>query len=151
VAVLNEAAQAFVLNAAGFCLRALGRLQEAAEPIHAALQAGISQEDWNNAARYAGNLSELYLTIGDLSLALEFAQQGVALADRSSDEFQRMSKRARLADGLHQAGQVEEAKAAFRQAEEIEKQQYPEYPILSSSPGFCYCDLLLGQGKHQEV
>jgi len=48
-------------------------------------------------------------------------------------------------------GQAEEAEAAFRQAEEMQKQRQPEYPILYSLQGFRYCDLLLGQGKHQEV
>jgi len=90
---LTEAYQALVLAIAGFDLRALGRLQEAAEPMQAALRAAISQEDWNNAARYAGNLSELYLTIGDPPQALRFARQSVELADRSGDEFQRMVNR----------------------------------------------------------
>jgi tetratricopeptide (TPR) repeat protein len=33
----------------------------------------------------------------------------------------------------------------------MQKESQPEYPILSSLPGYCYCDLLLGQGKYQEV
>ncbi len=151
VAGLPAAYQAFVLNAAGFHLRALGRLQEAAEPMQAALQAEISLEDWKEAAVVAGNLSELYLMLGDLPQALELARQSVALADRSGDEFERMSDMTTLADALHQAGQAEEAAAAFRQAEEMQKQRQPEYPLLNSLRGFRYCELLLGQGQHQEV
>lgn len=90
VAGLTEADQAFVLNVAGFCLRAVGRLQEAAEPLQAGLQAHISQEDWKNAAYVAGNLSELYLTIGDPPQALRVARQSVALADHSGDESWQM-------------------------------------------------------------
>jgi tetratricopeptide (TPR) repeat protein len=151
VAGLPEVYQAFFLNEAGFCLRALGRLQEAAEALQASLEICISLEDWREAAVRAGNLSELYLTIGDPSQALEFARQSVELADRSGDEFQRMNKRTTLADALHQAGQAEEAEAAFRQAEDMQKQGQPEYPLLYSLAGFRYCDLLMGQGKHQEV
>jgi tetratricopeptide (TPR) repeat protein len=151
VAGLTEADQAFVLNAAGFRLRAQGRLQEATEPMQAALQTCISQEDWRNAAIDASNLSELYLTIGDSAQALKFARQSVELADRSADEFWRMVGRTKLANALHQAGQAETAAAAFRQAEEMQKQQQPEYPILYSLRGFLYCDLMLGQGKPQEV
>lgn len=151
VAGLTETDQAFVLNQAGLYLRALGRLREAAEPMQAGLQAYISQENWGYTAAAAGNLSELYLTIGDPPQALGFARQSVALADRSGDEFQRMSKRTTLADALHQAGQAEAAEAAFRQAEEMQKQRQPKYPILYSLWGFRYCDLLLGQEKHQEV
>ena len=47
-------------------LRALGRLAEAAQPMQAALDTTITLQDWNNAARYAGNLSELLLTLGDV-------------------------------------------------------------------------------------
>jgi hypothetical protein len=49
VAGLTEAAKAYVLNEAGFDLRALGRLKEAAQPMQAALEATIVLKDWNNA------------------------------------------------------------------------------------------------------
>jgi tetratricopeptide (TPR) repeat protein len=75
----------------------------------------------------------------------------VDLADRSGDAFQRMSKRATLADALHQAGRLAEAEAAFRGAEEMQKEDQPEYPFLYSFRGFQYCDLLLSQGKYGEV
>jgi tetratricopeptide (TPR) repeat protein len=151
VAGLAEAAQAFVLNAAGFCLRALGRLQDAAGPMQVALKAYISQEDWKSAARVANNLSEINLTIGDPLQALEFARRSVAMADRSGDKFWQIVPRTVLADALHQAGQAEEAKAAFRQAEEMQIKWEPKKPILHSVRGFRYCDLLLDQGKHKEV
>jgi tetratricopeptide (TPR) repeat protein len=151
VAGLTADAQAFVLNAAGFCLRALGRMQEAVEPMQAGLQAYISLEEWECAARVAGNLSELYLTLGDLPQALEFGRQSVELADRSGDEFMRMASRANhVADVLHQEGQAEEAAAAFREAEALHKEQF-DCPFLNSVQGFRYCDLLLELGEVQEV
>ena len=48
---LTEADKGFVLNEAGFDLRALGRLAEAVEPMRAGLEADIAQKDWDNAAR----------------------------------------------------------------------------------------------------
>lgn len=151
VAGLTESNQAFVLNQAGTDMRAMGRLQEAVEPMQAGLQALISQQDWKSAGASAGNLSELYLTIGDILQALEFARQGVELADISSDEFQWIIERAKLADALYQAGKPKEAEVTFQQAEEMQKQRQPQYPLLFSVRGFKYCDLLLGQGKHVEV
>ena len=38
------------LNTAGYCLRALGRLTEAVQPMQAALERDIALEDWDNAA-----------------------------------------------------------------------------------------------------
>jgi len=111
----------------------------------------IASEGWENAGKVASNLSELYLTLGDLQQALKLAQQGVELADRSDNEFQGIVCLTKLADALHQAGRTEEAAAAFREAEEMQKQRQPEYPVLYSLLGFQYCDLLLNQGQVEKV
>jgi tetratricopeptide (TPR) repeat protein len=151
VAGLKKEWKGLVLEIAGFALRALGRLQEATQPMKAGLEARISKKDWTAAAIPASNLSNLYLIIGDLPLSLKLAQQGVELADRSEDGFQRFARRAFLADALHQAGRVEEAAAAFHEAEEMQKQWQPVAQFLFSLPGFQYCELLLDQERVREV
>jgi len=148
---LSEADKGLILSDAGFDLSALGRLAEAAQPMKVSLDGAISQENWKNAAISASNLSELSLTTGNLARALEYAEQSVDLADRSSDAFQRMARRTNLADALHQAGPLSEAEAAFQEAEEMQKERQPRYPLMYSLPGFRYCDLLLGQGKYLDV
>jgi len=114
VAELTEADKAYVLNQAGFDLRALGRLKKAAQPMKSGLKARIAQENWKNAAIAANNLSELYLTIGDIAQAREYANQSVDLADKSGDASLRMGMRTTLADALHQAGTQSEAESLFR-------------------------------------
>ena len=52
---LTQADHAWLLNEAAFSLRALGRLTEGLEPMRAALEMGIKQEDWINAAINASN------------------------------------------------------------------------------------------------
>ncbi|HKP86004.1 MAG TPA: restriction endonuclease [Blastocatellia bacterium] len=151
VAGLRDNEKSVILNNVGFDLRALGRLHEAVQPSQAGLKMDITREDWKNAARAASNLSELYLIIGDWPQALKLAQQGVEFADRSDYEFYRMGMRTTLADVLHQAGCMDQAAAVFRIAEEMQQQRQPELPFLYSLWGFRYCDLLLGQGKAQEV
>lgn len=93
----------------------------------------------------------LYLTIGNLAQALGYAQQGVDFADRSDDAFQKMGKRANYANALHQAGRTAEAEALFNEAEAMQKERQPSYPILYSMQGIWYCDLLLDQGRRREV
>jgi tetratricopeptide (TPR) repeat protein len=141
----------WLLNEAGFDLGALGRLQEAAQPMGAALLNQLASEEWRNAAAVASNLSVLYLTIGDLSHALTLATQSIDLADRSGDDSQRTTKRTTLADAFHQAGHAEEARDVFNEAEAIQREWQPEYPFLYSLWGFRYCDLLLTQRHIQEV
>ncbi len=151
VVVLSDRDKGFVLNQAGHGLRALGRVAEAAGPMQASLEAALAEKGGINAAIAASNLYQVHLTLGDLKQASAFAQQGVELADRSDDVFWRMGTRTDLADALHQAGRRPEAEALFREAEELQKQRQPKYPLLYSLQGFRYCDLLLDQGKYREV
>ena len=150
VDILKKEWKGPILGMVGYDLRALGRLQETTEPMQAALDLVIIQEDWTNAARQASNLSQVYLTIGDVTKALAYAGQSVELADRSSDVFQKMTKRVQLADTLHQAGRLAESEAAFREAEQLQEKNQSG-SLLYSFQGFLYCDLLLSQGKYAEV
>ncbi|MEA2240059.1 MAG: hypothetical protein QOC81_4783 [Thermoanaerobaculia bacterium] len=140
---VTEVFEAWLLNEAAFTLRALGRLTEALEPMRTGLEMRIKQANWKNAAIGHGNLSELKLTLGDVVGAVGDAERSVTYADRSGDAFQRMSKRTTHADALHQAGRREEAKARFREAEQMQAEFQPAYPLLYSVEGFQYCDLLL--------
>ncbi len=142
---------AWILTAAGFYLRALGRLAEATEPINAGQENNIARQDWENAARQASNLSELYLTIGDVKQALAYAEQSVELADKSGDGFMQEVTGSKLADALHQAGNFINSRDAFHETEELHKKRQPDFSFLYSLRGFQYCDLLFSQGKYAEV
>jgi tetratricopeptide (TPR) repeat protein len=148
---LTDSWKAGVLSWAAFRLRALGRLTEAAEPMQAGLEMRMQQKDWLQAATAVSNLSQLYLTSGDLAQAVAAGRQSVELADKSGDAFQRMDKRTTLADALHQAGELAEAQALFAEAEKMQQEWRPDYDRLYSLRGFKYCDLLLAGGAWQEV
>lgn len=109
------------------------------------------QNDWEFAARIASNLSRLTLTGGNLAQALAYARQSVELAERSGDGFMQEVSRTKLADALHQAGAFGEAEVAFREAEAMQKERQPQFPLLYALQGFRYCDLLLSQGRYREV
>ena len=154
---LKQANQAVLLNSAAAWLRALGRLTEALEPMRAALEMGVKQENWKSAAARASNLSELELTLGEVAGAVGDAEQSVTYADRSGDAFERQSDRGTHADALHQAGvsfsngvkedRRAEAEARFREAEQMQAKRQPDYPLLYSLSGFQYCDLLLAEAE----
>ncbi|HRJ53985.1 MAG TPA: toll/interleukin-1 receptor domain-containing protein [Candidatus Thiothrix moscowensis] len=148
---LTEADKAWLLNQAGFCLRALGRLREALEPMQASLDMLAKQGDWKQAAAQVSNLSELQLTLGEVAQAQASSQRSVGYADQAGDMFERMSDRTAHADALHQAGATAAALALFREAEQLQQEDQPEYPRLYSLRGFRYCDLLLTQGSTAEV
>ena len=148
---LSAPDQAFVLNAAGFALRALGRLPQAAPLMRLSLEQCIAQEDWKQASIRASNLSELLQLLGELSEALAQARRSVELADTSGGINERLSNRSTMAAALHAMGLREEAAARFEEVERMQKERLPAYPLLYSLPGFWYCDLLLDQRRADEV
>ena len=135
--------KALLLDETGYALKALGRLTDALEPFRSALALCIKQEHWVRAANSANNLSELELSRGKVAGAVEYAAQSVTYADSSGDAFQRLARRATHAYALHQAGRHAEAEARFREAEQMQGESEPDFPLLYSLRGFQYCDLLL--------
>jgi len=63
----------------------------------------------------------------------------------SEEEFVRISslRSPTLADAWHQAGNRAAALELFREAEQLQADLQPAYPLLYSLQGFQYCDLLL--------
>ncbi len=144
---LSAAYRAWVLSEAAFCLRGVGRLSESLEPTRAGLEMLGELEDWTNAARVAGNLSELELTLGLVCAAVDDATLAVAHADRSEDAFQRMVRRTTLADARLAAGEWAQARALFEQTEAMQAHHQPNEPQLYSVRGHQYCELLLGEAE----
>jgi hypothetical protein len=140
---LTEADQGWLLGQAAFNLRALGRLTEALQPMRAGLDIGVRRKDWKNAAIGAGNLSELEVTLGRLPEAVTDARQAIIHADQSDDMFQQFSKRSTTADVLHQSGLRAEAGTFFDEAEQMQWDDQPQFDLLYSIHGFCFCDWLL--------
>ena len=147
VSALSEAARAWLLNEAATRLRALGRLREALEPMRVSGEMSVERKEWESAAASYGNLSELEGTLGRVEAAVDDAGRAVDYADRSGDAFQRMSMRTSLADALHQAGRRDEALERFREAEALQAERQPGYPLLYSLQGFRYCDALLAEAE----
>lgn len=144
---LSDTNQAWLLNQAAFRLRALGRFAEAVEPMRAGFDAALTQKNWKSAATYAVNLSELRLTRGEVALALQAAEQSVAIADQSEDAYLRMLARTAHADALHHSGRFEGAQQRFEEAEAMQAEQQPPFPRLYSLGGYQYCELLLSEAE----
>jgi TIR domain/AAA ATPase domain len=157
VATLTTASQSFVLNEAAFILGAQGRLRESLPTMRAALRKNMEAKnmeaknmeanDWMNAALRASNLSQTELLIGEAAAAVATAEQSIAYASQSGDEFVVMAARVSHADALHAAGRREQAEHLFADAEERQKKMQPAYPMLYSLQGYQYCDLLLAKGE----
>lgn len=142
--------QAFLLNAVGHCLRTVGRLRESIEPLLTALEMDTHQSMWKSASQVATNIAELYITIGDLLQAKEFAQQSIEFADQSDDRFMQAYNRTTLGEVFYLSGQPTKSDEVFLQAEAIQKEDR-EHPLLYSLPGFRLDQLWLSAGETQRV
>ena len=150
-AALEESFASFILNAAGFRLRALGRLSEALESMFAVDSFCAKHDDKEDSATIATNLSELQLILGDVEGALANAYRGMDYADQSGKWHRRRSERVVFANVLHQAGRIEQALGVFQQAERLQKVNESAFPYLYSLECVNYCDLLLTYGKTTEA
>lgn len=148
---LKDSDKAKILGWVGFRLRALGHLYEAIQPIEKSLDLFTQLEDYENASTSAAQLCELFLTTGDLRLAVDYGDKGVELAELSKNEHRIMNEQTTVADALHKAGHYQKANSFFQKAEELQASMQPDRPILYSYWGFRYCDFLLSMGKHNEV
>jgi tetratricopeptide (TPR) repeat protein len=148
---LSPTDQSWVIGRAGHILRAIGRLADAVEPLRSVAEALAKSEIWQDAASCYGNLSQVHRTLGNVLEAVAAARQAVGCADQSGDSWQKVGKRATLADALCQSHHVTEAVSLFEEAERLLVDQYPTRPLLHGLWGHGYCDLLLSQGQTTEV
>ena len=139
------------MNAAGFELLAVGRGIDAIEPMRAGAEGYVNLQSWVRAPNCFMNLSDLHCTLGNVAEAVEAARLAVDCADRGGEWSMRMASRATLAGALHQSGDFADAMRLFAEAERIQTEHQPEYPVLYSFSGYRYCDMLLDQGKRAEV
>lgn len=144
---LSKSQQAWLLNAASFRLRALGRLSEAMAPMKKSLKTLVKWTNWKQAAGILSDLSHLELTLGKLGAAVRDAKQSVSYAFRGGDQAEIRDEKASHARALHQAGQLAKALSLFEEAEAIQADLHPQYPQLDSVEGFHYWDLLLSDAE----
>lgn len=142
---LSEDLQGWLLAQAGLYLRGLGQLTEAVAPMRAATEAAVLLKQFDHAAASASNLSELYLTLGEVARAVAEAEQSMEFAGPSgtSDSRSHIVSRTTLADALHQSGERPKARGLFREAEAMQAEREPQHPLLYSLRGSQYCELLL--------
>jgi hypothetical protein len=140
---LNEVWRAWMLSEAAYRLRALGRLTEALEPMRTDVEICVTQRNWLEASKSVSNLSELELTLGEVVVAVGDAEQSVTYADGSGDAHIQIVVRATHGNALHKAGRRADAETRFSEAEQMQREDQPDYPLLYSVRGFHYCALLL--------
>src|SRR5205814_76711 len=101
---LSDIVKMSLIGDAGECLRALGRLREATQPMETSLNGMVALEQWQHAVSAANALSRLFQVIGDLQKSTRLAEQAMKLAEHSKKQFEIKFARISLARAYHQEG-----------------------------------------------
>lgn len=143
---LHHDEKAWLLAIAAYHLRAMGRLNEAREPMYTAIEM-FSTEEVSDSLKHISsienNLSELELALGDLSASIENSNRSVAHADEYGEWSARMIHRTTYAHALSQVGNHSIARDLFAKAEALQQENRPQNTLLYAIQGFRYCEFLL--------
>ncbi|HEX3683024.1 MAG TPA: toll/interleukin-1 receptor domain-containing protein [Bryobacteraceae bacterium] len=151
VSNLSRVDQLWLINQAGFSLKAVGRLREALTPIRMAAERYTEEQVWLEASLNYRNLADLNLALGNLSEAAAAGYQAVELAERSGDPSACMLSKASLAACFHQLGMSAECSRLFEEAERLQGEKQPQFPILYSFQGHLYSQFLFDVGQGAAV
>jgi len=135
--------QGYLLNLAGFRLRALGRLKEAQTSFERNIVLHMELENNRPVAISNNVLSSFLLVHGELQTALKRSNDAVAFIDKSEDKTRQAHYRANKAHVLAIKGEMREAAALFEEAEQLHIHAEPNIPYLYSISGFYYTSFLL--------
>ncbi|MDO8932821.1 MAG: toll/interleukin-1 receptor domain-containing protein [Rhodocyclaceae bacterium] len=148
---LSEAGRSWLLSTVAFCLMSLGRLREALGPRRMDLQAQKESANWSEFCRSSEGLIALLTSLGHWVEAEDVGRKAITAAAHIKDKknlWQRtMATHAYLGRALHGQGRLIEALSAYRQAERTQAEAQPYEPMLYSSRGYAYAQLLLEQAS----
>lgn len=145
---LSEVDRSWVLGGAAFCLRAQGRFTEALSAERAGLLTEVNGQRWESASVRASNLSQVELLAGEVAASVATALKSAAYAERSGVKARSIICLSTHANALHAAGQREAAALVYADAERLQREMQPEFPVLYSMRGHEFCELLLASGDY---
>ncbi len=147
---LNRYDQSEVANWAGYCLQALGRLNESLPLMKMSLLGFAELKANREAAIVASIISGIQLFLGQIPPAIDAARTAVMLADASNDLRERIDDRTILAEVLFASGDAFESERWFSEACALGAGSVHGLP-LTSAAGYRHWDFLISKGETQTV
>lgn len=148
---LSESLRSWLRGHVAFCLMSVGRLNEAMEPRTLGRKMDRDSGDWNEFCISSNNLSDLLAVQGHWEAAEHTIRESLMMTEKIENHEQRsrrnMIGNAYLARILHGQGRFAEARAAFREAEQLQNFCTPKTPRLYSLRGYDYAQFLIESAK----
>ncbi len=139
--------KSWILNTVGLCLMNLGRLATAVPFYERGNQMDAELEDWRNASIGYQNLAGLNAYLGRLAASATATAEALTLARRAENKGDERNSLAYQAWAAHLRGQVDEASAAFQQAEALERENDSSVQYLYSLRGIQHAEHLRRVGQ----
>ncbi|PZO49306.1 MAG: hypothetical protein DCF16_14760 [Alphaproteobacteria bacterium] len=151
VSKVDVVSQVRIASSAGFALRSLGRLPEAAEAFQTA--ATLEGKIPGSKRHYISlrHLSDTWLSLGEVQKAIDAGTEAVRQCNGPSDGFQRSICLVILARALHFSGNKEKALNSYLEAERLVVTEHSSRQILTGWQGYFLADLLLEMGRDDEA
>jgi TIR domain len=137
----NADDRAWLVNDAGFGLRALSRLREARRPSQMAMEMVRQGGSAENTRAAATNHGELQLLLGDIQGTIDTAAANIGADGRATSRS--VVLRTLHAIALDHAGREDEAFEEFERAKAEQMEAMSHAPALYSTAGFRWCDFML--------
>lgn len=139
------------MRISGIALRALGRASEAPMILEQLVRVADSLGERETAISLLGHCSIAGVLVGRLKWAEDQARSAVHRANEAGFQRQRVVAYAELGLVLHTRGEFARARAAYQEAENVQRSISPDRPRLQNVQGPSFCHLLLDQGATGEV
>jgi tetratricopeptide (TPR) repeat protein len=137
----------FLKGEAGRYLRALGRIDEACQPMKQAVRFAANLGDFENALLLSFNLAETFLIVGRIQSAIEAAKGAVLYANNSADKTWIVPTSCVLATAQHQRGYMNEAGMNFSKAWQACPSTKAGIPALFGAIGYWLSDFCLSSSE----
>ena len=131
----------------GICLASTGRGNLADRFYERGLAINLEYGYWTRASENYQNLSDLYCHRGDLARSLQAAGRALNMARRCGRKYYESDSLAYQAWAYHLQGDIDKASQHFRDAEALDRENYPSLLYLGSLRGILHADHLRRRGE----
>ncbi|WP_130472427.1 hypothetical protein [Candidatus Magnetaquicoccus inordinatus] len=107
------------------------------------------EQDWQGAARTAVELSNVWLLMGEWQAVAALVARAQEWLHHFEDPLTRIYLHSCLAVARHRAGELQESRRLFQEAESWQAERQTAYHWLIGLPGSSYCALLLEQAREE--
>ena len=139
--------KSWILNEVGISLDSTGRGNLADPFYERSLALYLESGDWGYASAIYQNLSDLYLSRGDMARSLQVAGKALDLARRAGGKNYELYSLIHQAWAYHLQGDLDKASRHFREAEALEKESDSSKSYLYSVRGIQHADHLKRLGE----